>query len=205
MKTRVNLYLNEFRPTLDLLSLGTLITVFAVLFIVVITARVGLMFSGSKNAQQLAQMSVEVEQNNNLARELTNVLQQRKEDPQLLAVFAGLQASLQAKERLRQALSERELMKSATFSNLLRELAQQHHQELWLTRIKVSGHSMVFDGQALTPTALPQWINSLGQTQYFAGKEFDQARVYREEQGLLFSLSATRDGTEQATSPGGQR
>lgn len=205
MKNRVNLYLDEYRPTLDLLSLGTLITVFTCLFLLVIAARIGLSFAGSKEANKLERLSAEVTRSNSLAKELTNALQERKEDPQLLAIFAGLQTSLDSKERLKQALSEREVMKSAGFSALLHELSQYHHQELWLTRINVSGNNMVLDGQALTPTALPQWLGKLGQGDYFSGKEFDQAQLLREERGLLFSLSAEREALQMHGGAGGQQ
>ena len=118
-----------------------------------------------------------------------------------MAVFAGLQASLQEKQRLKQALSEREALKSASFSLMLRELAEQHHSDLWLTRIMVDEANMSFDGQSLRPEALPQWIGRLGQTEYFSGKQFDQARVYREEQNLLFNLTTTRQ--DDVSSSGG--
>ena len=204
MKSRVNLYLAEYRPQLDLMSLSTVIAVFAILLLTVIGIRVGLGFQGDTKKQQLMAVNEEYNQKAALAKELTNILQSRKEDPQLLAVFAGLQASLQDKERLKQALSEREALKSASFSLMLKELAQQHHADLWLTRIVVTESSMNFEGQSLRPEALPQWIGRLGQTEYFSGKEFDQAQVIRQEQNLLFNLTTTRTDTEQPSTAGWQ-
>lgn len=201
MKSRVNLYLPEYRPQLDLMSLTTVISVFVILLVTVIGVRVGLGFQGDAKQAQLLVVNEEYNQQSSLAKELTNILQSRKEDPQLLAVFAGLQASLQDKQRLKQALSEREALKSASFSLMLRELAEQHHSDLWLTRIMVDEANMSFDGQSLRPEALPQWIGRLGQTEYFSGKQFDQARVYREEQNLLFNLTTTRQ--DDVSSSGG--
>ena len=141
-------------------------------------------------------MEAELEQQNSFAKTLTDQLQERKEDPQLLAIFAGLQSSLQDKERLKTALRDREVLKSTSFSLMLRELSQQHHESLWLTRINVTEQSMTFDGEAIQPEAVPQWVGRLGQTEYFTGKTFDEARLYRDDSAIRFSLATSRIDNE---------
>ena len=192
MKQRINLYLPEYRPQLELMSLGAVVTLFIVLLLLVISTRIGLTLQGSTNQQRLVTLQDDINQKKNLADELTQALKERKEVPQLLAVFAGLQDLLQDKQRLKAALEDRESLKSTSFSLMLRELAQQHQDDLWLTRISVTEDSMIFDGQALQPEAVPQWVSRLGGTEYFSGKQFDQARVFRQEDELLFTLSTSR-------------
>ncbi|MDM7859149.1 PilN domain-containing protein [Alteromonas sp. ASW11-36] len=192
MKQRVNLYLPEYRPQLELMSLGTVVTLFVVLLLIVIGVRIGLTLQGSVDQKRLVSLQDNINQKQSLANELTQALKDRNEDPQLLAVFAGLQDTLQDKQRLKEALEDRENLKSTSFSLMLQELAQQHQDDLWLTRISITEDSMIFDGQALQPESVPQWVSRLGGTQYFSGKQFDQARVFRQERALLFTLSTSR-------------
>lgn len=204
MKNRINLYRPELRPKLELLTLSAVFSLFGLLLVVVIGLRVWLEFSGSQKDRELAIVSNQVTQQSNFSDELNNTLQARTEDPQLLAIFAGLQTKLQDKEKLKKALSERETLKSESFSLLLKELAEQHQQDLWLTRIHVTEDAMIFDGQAMQPEALPRWITRLGETEYFAGKQFDQARIYREEQALKFTLLTDREEGQTGNAEGGE-
>ena len=204
MKSRVNLYLPEYQPKLDLFTFNTLLLAFVVLMIFMIIVRVSLNIGGASTEQRLAMLESELQQQTDLVTELTAQLQKRQEDPQLLAVFAGLQLSLRDKERVKEALNDREMLKSASFALMLRELSQQHRENLWLTGIKVDEHSMVFDGEVNTPEAVPQWVGRLGATQYFSGKSFDQARLFREDNVLYFSLATSRV-SEQGRSTGGER
>lgn len=203
MKSRVNLYLPEYQPKLELLTLGALLFLFGVLIALVIAARVALNISGASADQQMQNLKSEIEQQTEFANALTDQLQQRNEDPRLLAMFAGLQSSLQDKERLKEALKDREALKSTSFSLMLRELSQQHDESLWLTHIAVNEHSMVFDGEVINPEAVPQWIGRLGQTDYFSGKSFDQARLFREDSALYFSLATSRVSDDNTSQGGG--
>jgi hypothetical protein len=202
VKSRINLYLPEYQPKLELFTLNLLVLVFSLLVALIIVTRVTLDISGSSTERKLSILESDLQQQTQFARVLTNQLQQRKEDPQLLAVFAGLQLSLQNKERIKEALMEREGLKSASFALMLRELSQQHQQELWLTGINVDEDSMVFDGAVTSPEAVPQWVGRLGETQYFSGKSFDQARLFREDNALYFSLATSRSGKQEHSSGG---
>jgi len=204
MKSRVNLYLPEYQPKLELFTLGALFVLFGALLAIIIAARVTLSINGTKAEERLSLLELELQRQTEFVNVLTDQLQQRKEDPQLLAVFAGLQLSLQDKERLKEALKERDALKSTSFALMLSELSQQHEEDLWLTGISVDEESMVFDGEVLTPEAVPQWVGRLGATKYFTDTAFDEARLIREDSALYFSLSASRV-VKDASSTGGAR
>jgi NhaP-type Na+/H+ and K+/H+ antiporter len=194
MKSRVNLYLPEYQPKLELMTLGAVLALFLFLIVLVIGARVYLAIDGATEKQNLQSLQVQIQNKSNLLEQLKLQLEQRKEDPLLTVEFENLQVALQNKERIKAALQDREVLKSASFAMLLRDLAEQHEQSLWLTRINVTEDSMLFNGEAVRPEAVPRWISRLGNTEYFAGKSFDQAELNRDEDTLTFSLKTSRNG-----------
>lgn len=202
MKSRVNLYLPEYQPKLELLTLGALLFLFAALLAIIIATRVALNIQGANTEQQLSRLESEALQQTEFVGVLTGQLEQRKEDPRLLLIFEDLQKAFKDKERLKQALKKREALKTTSFSLMLRELSQQHDEGLWLTRISVDEESMVFDGEVIEPQAVPQWVGRLGQTDYFSGKSFDQARVFRTDSAMFFSLETSRANQEPSSQGG---
>lgn len=202
MKSRVNLYLPEYQPKLELLTLGALLFLFAALLAIIIATRVALNIQGANTEQQLSRLESEALQQTEFVGVLTSQLEQRKEDPRLLLIFEDLQKAFKDKERLKQALKKREALKTTSFSLMLRELSQQHDEGLWLTRISVDEESMVFDGEVIEPQAVPQWVGRLGQTDYFSGKSFDQARVFRTDSAMFFSLETSRANQEPSSQGG---
>ncbi|MBT0586865.1 PilN domain-containing protein [Alteromonas oceanisediminis] len=201
MKSRINFYLPEYQPKLELLTLGSVLFLCGLLLLMVIGARIGLSMSGAKSAQELERLSVHLDQQKQLVSSLTQQLQARKEDPKLLALFASLETAYDDKQRLKAALDAREVLKGTQFSVMLQALAEQHHESLWLTHIQVSEQAMRFEGQTLKPEAVPQWLGKLGQTEYFSGKTFDEAKLIRTDGDIMFSLTATR--ADNAPSPAG--
>ena len=192
MKLRVNLYQPEFHPKLELMSIGAVFSLFGFLILLICGVYAYLSVDGAQKQQALAAVDEQIEMRNALISDLNRQLSQQQEDPQLLAEFSTRQTILEDKERIKAALKDREVLKSASFALLLRELAQQDEQNLWLTHIEVTESSMRLSGEALRPEAVPRWVNRLAQTQYFSGKSFDEAQLNRDEQSLTFNLITSR-------------
>jgi Tfp pilus assembly protein PilN len=190
MKNRVNLYHPEFHPKLRLLSLHIVIAswIFTALFC-------GLLYFYLTSEQQdfkteLAKTETHKQQQEILAKELQNAVDNLEVDPLLLQQVEKNQQLISLKKRVLNELAGQEQLKSNGFSNLMIDLASHNQSGLWLTHINLNGASVVMEGAATDSSLVPKWLSSLGQTDYFSGQEFADTRLYRDaEKQLNFIIS----------------
>lgn len=81
----------------------------------------------------------------------------------------------------------------------LQALAEQHPEGLWLTRIALhqGGTSMRLEGLSQDQELLPPYLQSLGQSETFKGRQFAQFNLQRDAAGLLqFSLGSRVESEE---------
>lgn len=123
-------------------------------------------------------------------------------DPRLPQRLAALEASnrqlLQLTEHLQMLLRER----SIGFSPALDALAERHVRGVWLNTIRIEqgGGQLLLEGFGQTPALLPGYLDSLGRSPAFAGRQFARFDLDRDEAGTLrfrLSSSATDDDEEQ--------
>lgn len=191
MKQRVNLYQAEFRPEVSLLSLNFVVIVFAV-------ALITMFIWGFSASQQLAAVEkrlsavkTDVQTQRRLIATLESALEQRVQDPQILAQLTQQQQKLMSKSAIAEALDARAAQKSQGFSGLMLALSAQHDQALWLTRIQLDENALRFEGGTLDSAAVPNWVSELSDNAFFAGRDFATARLFRDQQDTLrFMLSS---------------
>lgn len=191
MKNRVNLYHPEFHPRLRLLSLH--IVMGSWIFVAFLCAL--LYFYLAAEQQNVKSKLVKIEQHKQLqqilVKELQSAVDNLKVDPKLLQQVTKQQQLISAKKRVLNELAGQEQLKSNGFSNLMVDLASHHQSGLWLTHISLNGSSVVMQGATTDSALVPNWLSSLGQTDYFGGQEFADTRLYRDSEKYLNFIIST--------------
>ena len=195
MKYRINLFPSELEPKLDLFTLN---------FVMVLWLLAGLVIAVATHhsqqtfiATQASTQKVQQEHANRktMFSTLKNARDNRVQNPELLAEEKKLSGEEKAKSLLLNELQGREQLKNQGFSVLMRDLSKQHINEIWLTQISIEETRMRIEGGALDSSKVPFWVNQLRQSEYFAGRNFAGARMYRnEEDNLTFVLSSDLQG-----------
>ncbi|MEE9280435.1 MAG: hypothetical protein V3V67_09700 [Myxococcota bacterium] len=132
-----------------------------------------------------------------LLTELERRMGNRSPDARLAAEVAALDLTVGGKNRLLEALASHGLANREGFSEHLLGLARQRVEAVWLTRIQISngGNTLVLGGSALTPEAVPQFIEQLAPEPAFVGREFEALLMRVPEEGppiIDFALSTER-------------
>jgi hypothetical protein len=115
-------------------------------------------------------------------------------DPRLPLQLAEREAENRELQRLADHLKTLDAQRSSGFSGLLQGLADRHPpQGLWLTRIRLQagGDEMALQGLTQDQELLPLYLQSLGQSSAFSGREFARFDLQRDDSDLLqFRLSS---------------
>lgn len=121
-------------------------------------------------------------------------------DPRLPLQLAEREAENHELQRLADHLKALDAQRSSGFAALLQGLADRHPpQGLWLTQIRLhaGGDDLALQGLTQDQELLPLYLQSLGQSTAFSGRDFAHFDLQRDEQDLLrFRLSS------QAVEPG---
>jgi hypothetical protein len=195
MKTRVNLYLDEFKLKYELFTLGTCFVVWGMSIVLVVLGT----YLSKNQLEQIRFDSQQVEMRHvskkKLVDTLTSERDSRQRDPQLISAIEMMQRQLSAQQAILSELAKQEQLKSQGFSLLMLDLANNQQDDLWLKRIRVEEQQLLLTGGASGAASLPRWVGRLKQAEYFSGKQFDAAKVYRDEEDILnFEIGTLIDG-----------
>ena len=189
MKSRINLYLPELHPKLEVLTLSFVLTIWAILFTIV-----GLVYyhdysHGQSVKADLMAIEVQKQQVEDRLVELNETLASRTKDPKLLVAIESKQLEVSLKQRVIDELSGQEQFKSNGFAGLMSGLAEHHLDGLWLTRIQLDENQVMLEGGATDSSLIPQWMTQLSLTERLRGQEFSTTKLYRApNQQLMFTL-----------------
>ncbi len=195
MKKTITLIPKELQPQLEVFTVHTVLLGMLCAFLSVFVFS---NFSVSHNQVLTAQLDTlrnELDRKTNVLNIISAELENRTEDPILLRQSSSTESSLMEKRRLIAELEARDELRTQSFADLLETLASKHSSDMWLTSINVVGNNMVIKGQLDKPEALPMWVGQLSSESYFAGKEFQSAKVSRKKDTLAFELR-TSGGTD---------
>jgi hypothetical protein len=169
MKSRINLFSAEFKPRLVLLSLNFGLVLWTLSLLGIVSAYVLIKDKEQTIALQAKQINEQHSQKLLLVTLLGEELEKRNKDQTLLTKLDEIQSEIRDKKAILAELSGREALTQKRFSALMGDLAATHQGDLWLKHVSV-------------------------EQQDFAGQQFNNARVYRDEgQQLNFALNSGKD------------
>lgn len=106
-----------------------------------------------------------------------------KPDPELVAKRNRLEEEQELLKRLRNRIEDIDSQSQSGFSTPLKSLANQRVDGLWLTRITIKGDDISLEGRTLEPRNVARLVNKLAEERFFAGRYFNELKIFRPEQG----------------------
>lgn len=190
MKHSINLYLDELKPKREPLGLALLLASWGGAVLMVLLWQLWLASEASATGQRQQLANTQVAQLRQQVELMTLQLQQRQPSVQLTAQQQQLQAEVAVKTRLRSRLKDSEVLKRRNFSQLMQELSDNHHQDLWLKQISLDRETLVLSGYAKRSEAVPSWVQQLQQISRDGRYQFSALELSRDEhQRLNFVLT----------------
>jgi Tfp pilus assembly protein PilN len=191
MKNRVNLFTDEFKPKRILITLGFAGVIWSVAAMVIAISTFFAYSTWRTSADAAEPFASSYDEKQSMIRVLTDARDNRLNDETLMLQIDTLQKQLRARVLLINELEKKEQLKNQGFSSLLHDLAANHQDGVWLKRIRVSEQQLQLMGGTANAAAVPHWIKNLKQADYFTGKKFAGATMYRDELDVLqFEIGA---------------
>ncbi|MCQ4348627.1 PilN domain-containing protein [Pseudomonas stutzeri] len=108
-------------------------------------------------------------------------------DPRLPLQLAAVEAENRQLQRLGEHLQGLLAERSGGFSGALDALAERHLAGVWLSAIRFEqgGRELLLEGASQQSELLPGYLDSLGRSPAFAGRQFARFDLDRDEAGVL--------------------
>ncbi|GAB5381694.1 MAG: hypothetical protein Alis3KO_35770 [Aliiglaciecola sp.] len=194
MKNRINFFREDLKPKIVLLNLNFVVALSLLAVLVIVGGWVWANMQVNNSNRQVDELLASVKQKKALVDTLIEAKDSRTQDMSIIAAIEAHQQELNVKKTILEELGSRESQRSNGFSALMTDLASHHQPSLWLTNIRLDERKLYLQGTATDSEALPRWVNKLAQADYFSGKEFAGARMFRnEKETLSFVLSSELD------------
>jgi len=198
MKRTINLYQESLKPQKEKLPFEKVLWVNGGAFLVMLTVTIVLNVLASNQDAKLKARAAESAALNNELAQLKTQLEQKRDITALEAQLSDLQVKIKNREALFEFVDSGELSHDATqFVEIMRDLANYHHNDLWLTHIEIDTSKVRLTGETITPAAIPVWLEQLEQSPFFKGKAFSHVKfeqVPDEERVRTFVISTDFEG-----------
>ncbi|MEE4246034.1 MAG: hypothetical protein V2I33_11525 [Kangiellaceae bacterium] len=160
---QVNLYLAEFRPKQEVLSVNQLLMALGAMIMVYIA----LGWWGESNIsllqQQIDQRKALIAPLQAQKKELEKMVANRPSEDRVESDIRALENDIQNKTLALATLKNSDLSASQGFSQILENLAMAKNRRIWLTGFKVNNGNLVLSGQTVDPKLITYWIEQASQ------------------------------------------
>lgn len=185
MKNRVNLFPADLKPKLKLFTVNLVLLLWALSCVTLFAVSREYQKQYDDIQAQTRNIQEEFNSKSQALRMLKKARDDRAQDPALVAAVEKLQREATDKRLLLDELRGREQLKNQGFSMLMRDLSNQHVDNIWLTRINIEEQKIRIEGGTLESSSVPIWVNRLKSSDYFAGRSFAGARMFRDDSDEL--------------------
>ncbi len=190
MKTQINLLHKEFKPKFAWICSEHFLVLIALTVAICIAAYItGVSFKNNQQAK-LDGLKQQLASTQETTEELTQSLERRVSDPVLKNQLSSFKKMSESKSILVNHIRELSTVERRSFSSLLDALAQSSSNDLWLTGFDFTSNNINLYGELANPNALPIWLSTLSNTDFFDGQEFGQAHVEKIQDNLTFKLTS---------------
>ncbi|NLS14593.1 MSHA biogenesis protein MshI [Vibrio sp. SM6] len=178
----LDLYPESLRPQRQRMTLPAVALGWAALFVVLSGYSGWLSYHHAQLEQQVTQQK---QQNSALSTELEQINQavaKHQADPQINAAIARVQQDIQGKRDAIAVISDYETRDHGGYSDVLYALANLPNQRIALTQISMSHQQFDLQGEALSASAVPEWVGEFKQQVALVGRSFESVTIRRDEQ-----------------------
>ncbi len=177
MKTRFNLYLPEFKPPKELLSVARIVIV----CLVVMALMLGWMFLVRGQYATMQQQSSKADSQLASINEDIATIQQRiasrSSSDQISGELERAKARYESKRRLADVLSQFKYNTDSNYSSLLLELAKVSNSQMAIESIKAVGRVVTIKGKTVTAGAVADFVESFKSLDYLHNLSFASIEV----------------------------
>jgi Tfp pilus assembly protein PilN len=188
MKTRINLYRDEFKPQFVWLTVANMLLLSVVVLLVLSGIYYSVWKTMDSRANELSKLRTTIQQRQATLDELTISLTQRKKDPVLLNKLEMRLTLLASLQQLATKLDSLNSMQKTPFSVAFDSFSNADSSDVWLSAFKINESSVRIEGSISYPEALPTWLQAVAKTTYFQHTSFRTANVKREQGQLRFVI-----------------
>lgn len=192
MKTRVNLYLPEFKPPKEILTLTRVILITLAVLAVMIAWTV---YSRDQLAQQQRKNQELTDRQITLSDEVLQIQQRiaaRNSSEELATMLERAKQRYEAKLRLAGVLASMKEGTDARYSALLMAIAQVSSSRMAIESITANGRTVSIKGKTTDAAAVAEFLDSFKRLEALRGLSFESVEVKAPEEGsglMSFSLS----------------
>ena len=134
--------------------------------------------------------------------ELEKQAQARKVSQKLVDRLSSLKDEFNGKQALTLHLKSDISQEKQHYSEVMQDIARYKVDGLWLTHFSLKEKQFVLEGYTSTAAAVPEWMQQLSHSQFFAKREFSYVEIKEstdeETQGLLtFKIRSKAPDVEQ--------
>jgi len=178
---QVNFYQPQFRPQQIIFPAQRIVLIAALTVAILLIFSVYFSQKISAQTTVISQQQQRVNASNTQLIQLQQQLSKRTSDERLLAQYQTLQQQLNSKQSVYNYLSSYHFGNRDGFSSLLEGLSQQRIDNVWLTAFSLlnAGNTMALQGSSKQSTLIPEYIDSLAQSEQFQGQQFSAFEVQK--------------------------
>lgn len=197
MKNRINLYIPELRPQKDPLSLAKLLITSGVVLSAVLVVSSILTTQVVQVKKALKAEQVIAEQQQASLNQLQAQLEQKQNKSKYAQELKIIESEIAHKKLMFDFIAERSEADAVYFASVMTDLARFHDSRIWLTEFKLSHGNVKLAGVAQNASALPYWLDSLKQSDFFSGQSFSVMEFEQKNSAVSFTIA----GSEQEAKP----
>ncbi|SFD66127.1 PilN domain-containing protein [Pseudoalteromonas denitrificans] len=183
MKQRINLYLDDLRPIKDPLSLTNIVASWLVVLIICIGYTGALFYVNADTKKTLTHIKQKVDQQNASINELQAALSVKQDKNFLSQQLNKLNKEHQHKKMVFEYIAGRNKDNKTSYADVMSDLAEYHHNDIWLTEFQFVNHEIELKGLTQVPSKLPHWFDGLKRSSFFSGKSFSIIEFTNENEG----------------------
>ncbi len=192
MKQRINLYQPGLQPVKQSLALSSMLVLMLVVSVICLLLWGGIQWQQRQQQQLNTQAEQQLKRQQEQLALLQQALLQRQPASALLTERNLLKRRVEQQIALRQYLIAQQSRSDYAYSVVLQQLADADISSLWLTRFTLRSGRSELQGLSIEPAAVPGWLESLRQYDYFQGQRFSELRLQQlpEHNAVQFRLIA---------------
>ncbi|WP_240920910.1 PilN domain-containing protein [Pseudoalteromonas sp. Z9A5] len=172
MKTRINFYQKSLRVRRDPVPLQGMLTLWIGALLIVAITWAFYAYKEHANNLNLQQSEVQLKKAKAQLQIAKQQLAEKQNKTLLVNELKTLRQEIQHKQQFFNYLEKSSAQSITDYADVMKDLAQYHEPNIWLTEIKFVGQKVILQGQTLQSKFLPIWFNNLKQSPFFADKEF---------------------------------
>ena len=163
MNQQINLYLPEFRPSVDYIDGVRLLQITAIALLLMVVVSGSNFFQVSSLNTQLQSAQARLSSQTNITNELQQNLARRSSDPALVEELSEREQRLAESEEMLAFLRGTNLGNTDGFSEYIKDLSRATFEGLWLTEFDIlnGGNNIYLKGISQQSAMVPEFIGRL--------------------------------------------